>query len=77
MLDIKTANLIKDVIDNKVAAGIVTLEDVYRMEPIQVSTKSSGYTILGTQFGDMTILVWVQFSESLGVCVRAVKTMKW
>ena len=33
----------------------------------------SGYTILALQFGDLTILVWVQFSEKLGVMVRRVK----
>ena len=76
MLDIKTAYLIKNVIDKKVSPDAVTMEDVCRMEPIQVSTKTSGYTILGTQCGDLTILVWVQFSD-LGACVRAVKTMAW
>ncbi len=37
----------------------------------------SGYTILALQFGDLTILVWVQFSEKLGVMVRRVKGQAW
>jgi len=47
------------------------------MQPIAVNTKGSGYTILGIQYGDLTILVWVQFDEALGAKVRAVKTQAW
>ena len=79
MLDIKTAKIVKEAIDKHFAShkSPVDLETICRMEPIPVNTKGSGYTILGTQYGDLTILVWVQFNETLGVCVRAVKTQAW
>lgn len=79
MLDIKTAKLIKKALDDFYApyANRIDLEDICRMQPVPVTTKGSGYTILALQCGDCTILVWVQFNETLGVCVRAVKTQAW
>lgn len=77
MLDIKTAKLVKSAIDNHFGKEIINLENVCRMQPVPVDTNSTGYTILATQYGDMTILVWVQFDETLGVCVRTVKTQCW
>ena len=77
MLDINTAKLVKGAIDKHFGKEIIDLENVCRMQPVPVNTKGSGYTILSIQYGDLTILVWVQFSETLGVCVRAVKTQAW
>ena len=77
MLDIKTAKLVKDAIDKHFGKEVVDLENVCRMQPVPVNTKGSGYTILSTQYGDLTILVWVQVNATLGVCVRAVKTQAW
>ena len=77
MLDISTAKLVKSSIDaNFNGNGPLTLEDVVRMEPISKGGKSGAYTIIGSQFGDMTILVWLQFCE-MGVIVRTVKTLAW
>ena len=77
MLDISTAKLVKSSIDAKFNGnGPLTLEDVVRMEPISKGGKSGAYTIIGSQFGDMTILVWLQFCE-MGVIVRTVKTLAW
>lgn len=78
MLDINTAKLVKKSIDDKYNGnGPLTLEDVVRMEPISKGGKGGSYTIVASQFGDLTILVWLQFNEKLGVCVRAVKTQAW
>lgn len=77
MLDINTAKLVKKSIDDKFNGNApLTLEDVVRMEPISKSDKG-GYTIVASQFGDLTILVWLLFNEKLGVCVRRVKTQAW
>lgn len=79
MLDIKTAKIIKKAInENQATCSFqITLEDVCRMQPVSVITCGSGYTVLGLQYGDVTILVWVQFNETLGVCVRSVKAQCW
>lgn len=79
MLDIKTAKLIKEAIDKEFAPheNIVDLESVCRMQPISVNARGGGYTIFGIQCSDLTILVWVQFNETLGATVGAVKTQAW
>ena len=78
MLDIITAEQVKKAIDNKYnGKGPLTLEDVVRMEPISKGGQGGSYTIIGSQFGDLTILVWLQFNEKSGVCVRSVKTQTW
>ena len=79
MLDIKNAKLIKEAIDKHFAPhkSPVDLETICRMQPVPVNVKGSGYTILSTQYGDLTILVWVQINETLGFTVRAVKTQAW
>lgn len=76
MLDIKTATLVHKAI-NKHFPDMVSLEAVCRMQPVVQNTSGSGYTILALQYGDLTILVWVQFSEKLGVMVRRVKGQEW
>lgn len=77
MLDIKTATLVKNAINKEMNGEIATLEDACRMQPISQTTYGSGYTILALQYGDLTILVWIQFSEKLGAMVRKVKTQAW
>lgn len=77
MLDIVTAKLIKTALDEYFSNNVINLEDICRMQPVPMSTRSGGHTILATQFGDMTILVWIQFSEAIGVRVRAVKAVCW
>lgn len=78
MLDIKTATVIRKHINNEIGSEAISLEDVCRMEPLPVTTRSSSsYTILGLQYSDVSILVWVQFSEKLGVDVRKVKLCSW
>jgi hypothetical protein len=79
MLEIKYAKLILKAIKENTATSAfpVTLEDVCRMQPVPVVTGCSGHTVLGTQCGDVTILVWVNINETLGVCVRSVKAQCW
>ena len=78
MLDVKTATIVRKAInDHFNTLDMVSLESVCRMQPISQTTSGSGYTILGLQCGDLTILVWVQFSEKLGAIVRSVKTQAW
>ena len=78
MLDINTAKLVKKSIDDKFnGSGPLTLEDIVRMEPISKGGKGGSSTIIASQFGDLTILVWLQFNEKLGVCVREVQTQAW
>ena len=78
MLDIKTATLVRNAINNHFSSpDMVSLEAVCRMQPVVHNTSDSGYTILALQYGDLTILVWVQFSEKLGVMVRRVKGQAW
>ena len=77
MLDIKTATLVKNAINKEMNGEIATLEDACRMQQISQTTHGSGYTILALQYGDLTILVWIQFSEKLGAMVRKVKTQAW
>ena len=47
------------------------------MQPVVQNTNGIGYTILALQSGDLTILVWVQFNEKLGVMVKSVKAQAW
>lgn len=78
MLDINTAKIIKKAIDeNFNGNGPITLEDIVRMEPIQKSGIGGSYTILATQYGDLTVLVWLGYNENLSMCVRKVDTHKW
>ena len=77
MLEMKTAKLVKQAIDQQVGKDAIDLESVCRMQPLAVRTNGSVYTILGIQSGDLTILVWIQVSETLGVTVRRVKTQAW
>lgn len=77
MIDIKSATLIRKAINEEMGSEAVTLEDVCRMTPISQFSKGSGYTILALQCGDLTVLVWVQFSEKLGAIVRKVRTQAW
>ncbi len=78
MLDIKTATLVRKAINKHFSSpDMVSLEAVRRMQPVVQNTSDSGYTILALQYGDLTILVWVQFSEKLGVMVRSVKGQAW
>ena len=78
MLDFRTAQIVAKSINKHFnTPDAVSLESVCRMQPISQDTSGSGYTILGLQSGDLTILVWVQFSEKLGPIVRNVKTQAW
>ena len=78
MLDIGTATFVHKAINEHFATlDMVSLEAVCRMQPVVQNTGSSGYTILALQFGDLTILVWVQFDEEFGVIVRSVKVQAW
>lgn len=78
MLDIKTATLVRKAINKHFSSpDMVSLEAVCRMQPVVQNTSDSGYTILALQYGDLTILVWVQFSEKLGVMVRRVAAQAW
>ena len=78
MLDIKTAQLIKGAIDKHFGGTeFIELESVCRMQPVPVCTKDGGYTILSTQWNDLTIMVWIQVDSTSGVRVRSVKTQSW
>ena len=78
MLDIKTATLVRKAINEHFSSpDMVSLEAVCRMQPVVQNTSGSGYTILALQYGDLTILVWVQFSEKLGIVIRRVKGQAW
>lgn len=78
MLDIKTATVIKKHINNEIGFEALSLEDICRMEPLPVTTRSaSSCTVLGLQQNNLSILVWVQFSEKLGVIVRKVELYYW
>lgn len=78
MLDIKTARIVRKAINEHFSStDMVSLEAVCRMKPVVQNTSGSGYTILALQFGDLTILVWVQFNEEQGVIVRSVKAQAW
>ena len=75
MLDIKTATIVRKAINEHFSSpNMVSLEAVCRMQPVVQNTNGIGYTILALQSGDLTILVWVQFNEKLGVMVRSVKS---
>ena len=76
MLDIKTATIIQRAI-NKYFLNKFSLEAVCRMQPVVQNINDKGYTIFALQSGDMTILVWVQVDETLGVVVRGVRTQAW
>ncbi len=78
MLDIKTATIVRKAINEHFSSpDMVSLEAVCRMQPVVQNTSGSGYTILALQYGDLTILVWIQFSEKLGVRVIRVKSQAW
>lgn len=78
MLDTKTATLVRKAINKHFSSpDMVSLEAVRRMQPVVKNTGGNDYTILALQFGDLTILVWVQFSEKLGVMVRKVESQAW
>lgn len=78
MLDIKTATIVRKAINEHFSSpDMVSLEAVCRMQPVVQNTSGSGYTILALQYGDLTILVWIQFSEKLGVRVIRVKSHAW
>ena len=78
MLDINTAKIVKKSIDDKFDGnGPLTLEDVVHMELIPKSERGLSCNILASQYGDLTILALVHFSEKSGVSVREVETLAW
>ena len=68
----KMENLIFKAINQKIGVGRILLQDVQAMKPIQKSSKSGGYNIFAIQYGDLTLLVWVNQNE-----VKKVKTVAW
>ena len=77
-LDRKSAAIIRKAIcDHLKTTDEPGIEAIYRMQPLFQTTNGSGYTVLGLQHGDVSILVSVQFNEKLGTIVRNIKTMTW
>ena len=76
MLDISTAKLVKKAIDEKFKEDRISLEDVCKMTPAPVLGNCGGYTILTGQWGDLTILVWIQILK-IGTVVRVARTTAW
>ncbi len=77
MLDISTAKIVKAAIDDHFKKEVnISLEEVSKMTPAPVVGHGGGHTILSCQYGDLTIMVWLQMRET-GTVVRAVKTQAW
>jgi hypothetical protein len=77
MLDISTAKLVKKAIDNHFKEAVkISLEEVSKMTPAPVVGRGGGHTIISCQYGDLTIMVWIQIREN-GTIVRAVKSQAW
>lgn len=77
MLDVKTAATIKNSIDKKTHPLTVNLEDVCRMEPLPIAAVGPSITVLGMQYRHLSILVWVEFDEKLGIIVHRVEDLIW
>ena len=76
MLEKNDARAVKEAV-KKVLDIDLTWEEVCRMQPITQTPHGPGLTILALQRGDHTILVWIKFSDVLGICVEAVKSCTW
>ena len=78
MLDIRTATVIRKAINEHFSKpDVISLNAVCRMQPVVQNTDGAGYTVLALQYGDLTILVQVDFDEDRGVIVGGVKTQSW
>lgn len=77
MLDLKTAKLVMNKVNQYCGGPNITLEDAVRMQPLPQHCSMSGCTVLGLQRGDISILVWIQFNETLGTLIRNVRTIEW
>ena len=56
--------------------SVLTMEDVAQMQPIPGTRMGDSLTVLAIQYGDSTILVWVQFMD-YGLYVKKVKRQAW
>ena len=78
MLSIKEAQIVRDAVNSGLFNGktVLSIEDVANMQPIPGTRSAASYTILAAQYGDLTILVWVQYTE-LGMRVRMARKQAW
>lgn len=77
-MSIKDSKKIQKAINEHFSTNTISLEAVGRMQPVTKNSKDGNdYTILALQYGDLTILVWVQYDEKNNVIVRNVKAQAW
>ena len=78
MMSIEDAKVIKNAVNNSLFDGetVLSLEDAAQMQPIPGSRGSDSITVLALQYGDLTIMVWVQFAQ-MGMRVRKVRKQAW
>lgn len=78
MLGLSDAKVIKEAINHECFNGeaVVSLEDVAQMQIIPGTRIGDSITVLALQYGDLTILAWVQFTE-IGMRVRKVRKQAW
>lgn len=78
MMSIEDAKVIKNAVNNTLFKGkpVISLEDAAQMQLLPSSRVSDSISVLALQYGDMTIMAWVQFTE-MGMRVRMVRSQAW
>ncbi|MBR3249781.1 MAG: hypothetical protein IKF83_03675 [Clostridia bacterium] len=80
MLAPKEALQVQNYVNSHLFDGkhVLTMEDAANMQPIPGTRNGGGsYTILATQYGDLTILVWVQYMEAGFMTIRYAHKQAW
>ena len=74
-MGISDAEMIARAINEEIGDEFMTAEDVLQMDPL-TKIDEDGYTVLGGQYGDMSILVWIQ-DDNGDIVIREVETVAW
>ena len=77
MLDLRIAQAIMDELEKEGRNGLLKPEDVCRMQPIPTAPTRNGYTILGVQRGDATVLVWLHFENYSNIKIKKIQVIGW
>ena len=79
MLATEEALKVKEYVNDHLFDGhqVLTVEDAANMQAIPGTRKGGSYTILSCQYGDLTILVWIQYREAGFMAIRMADKVAW
>ena len=78
MLSTNDAQLVRNAVNRELFndESIFSVEDAAQMQSLPGTRMGASITVLAIQYGDLTIMTWVQFTEH-GMRVRKVHSQAW